>query len=60
MSELNQEWIQLILEAKEIGLSIEEIREFLQLHLDRTKNGTFVDKGVYTTFRADELMYYEG
>ncbi|MGG3942099.1 anti-repressor SinI family protein [Peribacillus psychrosaccharolyticus] len=28
MAELDQEWIQLIVDAKELGLSIDDIREF--------------------------------
>ncbi|MCH1627486.1 anti-repressor SinI family protein [Fredinandcohnia quinoae] len=37
MDELEQEWVQLISEAKEIGLNIEEIREFLRCRLHETK-----------------------
>ena len=40
--ELDQEWVNLILKAKQLGLTIEEIREFLQRELDnenRQKTG---------------------
>lgn len=43
MDELEQEWIQLIFEAKKAGLSIEEVREFFLNHLDEIKSGVFFE-----------------
>ena len=37
LEELELEWVQLIFEAKEIGLSIGDVREFLLSQLHETK-----------------------
>lgn len=34
-SDLDREWVELIIQAKEIGLNVEEIREFLQLSVNQ-------------------------
>lgn len=37
MDNLEQEWIQLIREAKELGLSIEDIQEFFSMSAQQNK-----------------------
>ncbi|MEK3799146.1 anti-repressor SinI family protein [Peribacillus sp. FSL H8-0477] len=37
MAELDQEWIQLIVDAKELGLSIDDIREFFLYQQEEAK-----------------------
>lgn len=39
--ELDLEWIQLIQEARNLGIEIEEIREFLSSHKDTEQNNCF-------------------
>ncbi|WP_084288231.1 anti-repressor SinI family protein [Paucisalibacillus globulus] len=34
-SELDEEWIELILEAKRVGINLDEIREFLETNTTR-------------------------
>ena len=34
-SELDEEWIELILEAKRVGINLDEIREFLKTNTTR-------------------------
>ncbi|RFU64019.1 DNA-binding anti-repressor SinI [Peribacillus glennii] len=33
--QLDEEWVELIVQAKEIGLNVEEIREFLQANTNK-------------------------
>lgn len=35
---LDEEWLALIIEAKSVGLSIEEVKEFIKNHLEFTKD----------------------
>ncbi|MFE8697528.1 anti-repressor SinI family protein [Cytobacillus sp. FJAT-53684] len=41
MEKLDQEWIQLIFEAMEIGLNVEDIREFFLRQLDENRKEIF-------------------
>lgn len=51
MTELEKEWTELIIEAKNMGLSMKEIREFLQLCENENKK-----KISYWITRPDKML----
>lgn len=43
--ELDKDWVQLMMEAKQIGLEIKAVRDFLEKRQSENDKGTFVQRG---------------